>query len=144
MLIEVLIFILICLFVIAKFLKRRPRRIRFIGGRGTGKTSLLNYLMSYNYKTVPTLERYTIKYKNCTLEEVPEKDGDFLTKYSIDDPNLEYYFFIKDLEDYEILRKLIDMKKFNLKFVIVKGNLESKKEDLICLKGDLNLFKKIL
>lgn len=144
MIIEILIFVSLCLFLIYKMLlRRRIKKIRFVGCRNAGKTTLLNFLTSSSYKTVPTLEKYTVHYKDCEIEEIPERDGDFLEKYSIDDPTYDYFFFVKDFDDYRNLRNKVPI-AYNLKFVLADGQGLKKQEDLICLKGDYKSFEKIL
>lgn len=147
MFLGILIAFIFCVCAIVRLcLRRKSKLVRFVGPRGTGKTKLLNFLTSVPYKTVPTLERYKVEYRNCVIEDVPVGDGDGLDKFSIDDPNWEYFFFVSNLDDY---RNFIDtfstvLEIYKLKFVIVEGCENVKEKNLICLNGDSNSLKAFL
>ncbi|KAF9762339.1 hypothetical protein NGRA_2085 [Nosema granulosis] len=149
MILEISLAIFLCLYFIYRFLiKKRTKQVRFVGCRSTGKTTLINFLANRKYKTVPTLEKYSTKIKDSIIEDIPECDGDLLSKYSIDDPNYQYFFFVKDFEDYENFKQAFSSLKtpsaYDLKFVITEGEICKKQDDLICLNGDYKAFEKML
>lgn len=123
--------------------RRRPKVVRFVGPRGTGKTRTVNALLGVCGETVPTLESYKVLYKDLTIHDMIEKEGDFLERYSIDDPDAVYFFFLRDIGD---LDKFPVPKDFDVRFVHYEP-LEagrSPRGDVIILDGNPAEIKKYL
>lgn len=141
----ILVVILIILARAAVYLlsKRKPKTVRFVGPRGTGKTATTNALAGIESRTVPTLESYKITYNGVTVHDIIEKSGDFLERYSIDDPEAIYFFFLKNIKDMDVFP---ETKGFNIKFVYhgMLDEKEASERGIIILNGDPAEIKKYI
>ncbi|KAM0671381.1 hypothetical protein OCOL_001496 [Ordospora colligata] len=114
--------------------------VKFVGPRGTGKTTTLNALLRVNGKTVPTLESYKVMYESITIHDVIEKEGSFLEKYGIDDASATYFFFLKDFND---ACKHPETKGFDIRLVYF-GSCDAskaKEQKVIVLNGNPSEIK---
>ncbi|WUR04433.1 putative ADP-ribosylation factor-related (ARF) [Vairimorpha necatrix] len=140
MIIEIFVSLLIFILSYKLFLRLKPtnlnKNILFTGYRQTGKTLTINSLINEKYKTVPTLDSYTVNYKDLQIREQVYNEKDLFDKSS------KILFFIRNNKDMENLtKKFRDCK--NIKFVMYKKS-NDKIKNVLYLEEEPNKINIIL